>query len=63
MDWYEYIRLSINIISDKTIEQYFLQDIEKDGYVYEKIRIGVYSIPQDIIVTSNLLTKYLAPHG
>ena len=63
MDCYEYIQLSINIIYDKMIEQYDIQDMEKYGYVYAKIRKGVYGLPQASKIARNFRTETLPPHG
>ncbi len=49
---------------DDVIEQYKLLDIATpDGYVFCKIRQGMYWLPQAGIIAQELLAKWLKEHG
>jgi hypothetical protein len=63
LDRYEYMRLSIDIIPDKIIDEYNLRPLVSNGYVYIEIRKGMYGLPQAGILANKLLTKRLALHG
>lgn len=59
-----YARMHINYIPDLIIQQYKLQDIvNKDGWVYIKITMGMYSLVQAGILANKLLAQRLEPHG
>jgi hypothetical protein len=64
MDRYKYMRLVINTLLDKIIQQHKLLDLVHDGYVYVKICRGMYGLPPaGIIIANQLLVKRLAPFG
>ncbi len=49
---------------EEIIEEYNLHEIVmEDGYVYCKIRKGIYGLPQAGIIAQELLTERLAKHG
>ena len=58
MPRYEYMRLKLEDLPEDFIEEYNLQDkVTKDGYVYVKIRKGMYRLPQAGILAQELLEK------
>ena len=60
----EYMRLKLDIIPNKIIDHYNLRDLaDKDGWVYIKIRKGMYGLPQAGILANQLLEKRLAKKG
>jgi hypothetical protein len=64
MDWYEYMRLKLADMPEDVIEYYCLRNIATpDGYVYCKIRQGMYGLPQAGIFAQELLAKRLKEHG
>ena len=46
MDHYEYIRIHCSIIPETIMEQYNLEPLIHNGYVYFEIRKGMYGLPQ-----------------
>jgi hypothetical protein len=64
MSRYEYMRLKLSNMPEDVIEHYHLLDIvTPDGYVYCKIRPGMYGLPQEWIIAQELLAKRLKEHG
>jgi hypothetical protein len=64
MTRYKYMRLKLLDMPEDVIEHYHLLDIAMpDGYVYCKIRQGMYGLPQAGIIAQELLTKQLQEHG
>ena len=46
MERYEYIRLSMNLLSEEIIAQYSLRGIEHNGCIYVYIRKDMHGLPQ-----------------
>ena len=63
MDRHEYMRMPINLIPDKIIQQYALNEKCKNGFVYMEIICGMYDLPQAGILANKLLRQRLEPHG
>ena len=63
MDRFEYMKMPMNIIPLAFKQQYALEDIAKNGFVYMQIEKGMYGLPQAGILANKLLRKRLAPHG
>ncbi len=64
MKRFEYMRIKISNIPEEIIEEYNLHEIvTEDGYVYCKIRKGMYGLPQASVIAQELLTERLAKHG
>jgi hypothetical protein len=64
MTCFEYMGIMIFDIPEDIIEEYNLREIVmEDGYVYCKIRKGMYGLPQAGIIAQELLTERLAKHG
>ncbi len=61
---FEYMRIKISDIPEEIIEEYNLREIvTEDGYVYCKIRKGMYGLPQAGIIAQELLAERRAKHG
>ena len=64
MSRYEYMRLKLADMPGNVIEHHKLRDVAtSDGYVYCKIRKGIYGLPQAGIIAQELLAKRLKEHG
>jgi hypothetical protein len=64
LERYEYMRLPLAMIPDEIIEQYQLRQLATpDGWVYIKIRKGMYGLKQAGILANQRLQKHLATHG
>jgi hypothetical protein len=61
---YKYMQLQIADMPDDVIKHYNLTDLATlDGYVYCKIKKGMYGLPQAGIISQQLLEKQLQQHG
>ena len=61
---YEYVLIRINDVPEEIIKQYNLHEkINSEGYVYIKVRKGMYGLPQAGILAQQLLEKQLNKHG
>ncbi len=61
---YKYMCLKLSDMPEDVIKHYKLLDIATpDGYVYCKIRQGMYGLPQAGIIAQELLAKRLEEHG
>ncbi len=64
MTRYEYMRLKLSDILEDIIAHYHLLDIATPNvYVYCKIHLGMYGLPQAGIIAQELLAKRLKEHG
>ncbi len=64
MAWYKYMQLKIVDMPNNVIKHYHLTDLATlDGYIYCKIQMGMYGLPQAGIITQQLLEKQLRQHG
>ena len=63
MDRFEYIKVKLDIIPKKIVEQYNLNEIATDGWIHIEIRKGMYGLPQVGILANNTLKKHLAKYG
>jgi hypothetical protein len=63
LDYPEYMRLALNIITQEIIYKHNLLDKAHNGYIYTRIDKGMYSLPQAGRLAHNLLVKRLARHG
>jgi hypothetical protein len=64
MTRYKYMRLKLLDMPEDVIKHYRLLNIATpDGYVYCKIRQGMYGLPQAGIIAQELLAKRLKEHG
>ena len=60
---WEYVKLNLRDIPDEIISEYNLKQKEINGFVYVKVRKGMYSLPQSSLLSNKLLQQNLAPFG
>jgi hypothetical protein len=60
---YEYMRLPLTILPHDIIEKYDLKRLAVNGWVYLKIRKGMYGLKQAGLLENQLLQKRLKPFG
>ena len=58
-----YMKMKIDILLDEIIEKYNLRDIVHNKYVYFKIKMGMYGLPESSILANKVLKKLLGKHG
>jgi Reverse transcriptase (RNA-dependent DNA polymerase) len=63
MERYEYMCIPMDIIPDAIMEQYNLQALVHNGYVYVKFRKGMYGLPQAGRIANDALVPFLATKG
>ena len=64
MECFEYIKIPFRWIPKEIRTQYNTYHfVEPDGYVYCKLREGMYGLKQVPLFASDNLVKLLAPHG
>ncbi len=63
LDWYEYMRMPLDLFPDDIVDHYDLKQKAKNGFVYMEIQKGMYGLPHAGILANNLLKKRLARHG
>ena len=57
----EYMKMKLKIISQEIIDQYQLQDLEKDGWVYMKIVKGMPGLKQAARLANERRVHHLPP--
>jgi hypothetical protein len=57
------MRLPLSLVPQEIIDQYQLEEKEKNGQVYIRIDKGMYGMPQAGRLANDLLVKRLKPHG
>ena len=57
------MKMKINILPDDIIEKYNLRYIVYNEYVYFKIKMGMYELPEAGIMANKLLKKRISKHG
>ena len=63
MDIYEYMKLPLDVIPEKTIQQYNLRNLAHKGFVNMEIQKGVYGITQAGKIENDKLKLHLAMFG
>jgi hypothetical protein len=63
MERYEYMRIPIHQIPEAIFELYNLQELAHNGFVYVKIRKGMYGLPQAGILAHKQLLPILESNG
>eukprot|EP00957_Ditylum_brightwellii_P059451 4513197-Ditylum_brightwellii.AAC.1 len=63
MKEYEYMRVSYDLIPDEIKQQYKLDDIVDNSYVYLEIEKGMYHLPQAGCIAYDQLKEHLAKFG
>ena len=59
----EYMKMKLKIIPQEIIDQYHLQDLQENGWVYMKIVKGVPGLKQSARLANEILVQHLAPYG
>ncbi len=59
LDWYEYMRMPLNLFPDDIVDHYDLRQKAKNGFVYMEIRKRMYGLPQAGILVNKLAKKRL----
>jgi len=59
----EYMRIELRLIPHEIKQQYNLEAIAQDGYVYIQIGKGMYGLPQAGKIANDELKKHLLPFG
>ena len=60
---YEYMRFRLEHIPTEIRQQYSLDTLATNGWVYVEIHKGMYGLPQAGILANNLLKTRLVKHG
>eukprot|EP00804_Cyclotella_cryptica_P006014 CCRYP_000255-RA/>CCRYP_000255-RA protein AED:0.25 eAED:0.25 QI:0/0/0/1/1/1/2/0/796 len=63
MDRPEYMRLKYDLIPQEIKDKYKLDTFNEDGWIYVRIDLGMYGLPQAGILANKLLEKRLAKAG
>jgi hypothetical protein len=63
LDRYEYMKMNLDIFPQHVRDQYNLDELAVDGFVYLEIRRAIYGLPQAGVLANKLLRKRLAPAG
>ena len=63
LDYYQYMKLQMNLIPQEIIDHYNLKDIEHDGYVHCEIQKGMYGLSEAGILANQLLSSRLERAG
>ena len=63
MDHHEYVKLLLEIILTKIIQQYKIQDLEHQCFMYMEIQKGMYGLPQAENIYNNILKQQLSILG
>ena len=63
LDGYEYMKMSLSIFPQHIKDQYDLNNMAYQGYVWLEIRKTIYGLPQAGILANKLLREKLAKHG
>jgi hypothetical protein len=63
LDYFEYMKMPLNLFPVWIIEQYDLKQHAKDGWVHLEIRRAVWGLPQAGILGNKCLCRKLAPFG
>ena len=59
----EYMNIKLKIIPHEIIDQYQIQDLEKDGWVYMNFVKGMPGLKQAARLANERLVHHLAPYG
>ena len=59
----EYMKIPYKYFPDDIIQKYNLQNKVSNGYIYIKIKKGMYGLKQAALLAYNKLVQHLAPHG
>ena len=59
----EYMKINYKYFPQDIVDKYSLDSIVHNGYVYCKIKKGMYGLKQAALLAYNYLVEKLAPHG
>jgi hypothetical protein len=57
LDWFEYMKMLLSLFPSWTKEQYNLDRLAKNGFVYLEMRRAIWGLPQAGILANKLLCK------
>ena len=63
LEYFEYMKIPLSLFPTWTIEQYKLNKLAVDAWVYIKMRCAVWGLPQAGILANKCLRQKLAPFG
>ena len=63
MDRYEYMKMPISLFPEHIIQQFYLKNKVKNGFIYLETRRSNYVFPQAGMPAKIYLKETLAPHG
>ena len=63
LDYYEYMRMPLNLFPVWIKKQYNLNELAYEGYVHLEMRCAVWGLPQAWILANKKLRRKLAPFG
>jgi hypothetical protein len=58
---FEYMKMPLSRFPEKMVQQYNLNALTVDGWVYIEIRKGMYGLKQAVLLVNHLLQTHLAP--
>ncbi|KAL7474487.1 hypothetical protein ACHAW6_000460 [Cyclotella cf. meneghiniana] len=59
----EYMKLKLNLIPTEIVQKHNLQKLKDNGWIYIRINLGMYGLPQAGILANKLLAKRLSEAG
>ena len=63
MEWYNYMKMSLDMIPEEIISQYQLYSLVSDGWIFMEIRKVTPGMKQDGRISNNCLLLHLAKFG
>ena len=63
MDRPKYMKLKLNLIPTEIVQKHNLQQLKDNGWIYIRIDLGMYGVPQAGILANKLLAKQLGEAG
>jgi hypothetical protein len=58
----KYMRIPVWVVPDTFMQEYNLEKLIVNGFLYVEIRKGMYSLPKSGRIANDRLTKFLTPH-
>ena len=59
MDRDEYIMIQIPMIPQEIVEKYNIVEKSHNGYIYARVKKGMYRLPQSVHIAYDILLKHL----
>ena len=63
MKKFRYMKIPLKYIHKEIMDEYNIQDIQSNGFVYVEIRKGMYGLKEAGIIAFKRLVEKLVPHG